>query len=99
MVPKMTGPLQTKVFPKGGSLMGLAHDSPRQTTGVDCTTTLAPYGDARDRVRELLDRVLESEGGRQPVQLESGCRGPRACRGDLHARESMKEFETWHSSS
>lgn len=35
--PEMTGPLQTKVFPKGGSLMGLAQDSPTQTTGQAST--------------------------------------------------------------
>ena len=36
----MTPPLNAKMFLKGGILMGLAYDSPRQTTDIDLTTTL-----------------------------------------------------------
>lgn len=54
----MAAPLQAKMFLKGGILMGLAYDSPRQTTDIDLTTALAPAGDVGDRVRELLDSMF-----------------------------------------
>ena len=43
------------MFLKGGILMGLAYDSPRQTTDIDLTTALAVEGGVGDEVRKLLD--------------------------------------------
>lgn len=36
------------MFLKGGILMGLVHDSPRQTTDIDLTTALAAEGGVGD---------------------------------------------------
>ena len=47
-----------EMFLKGGILMGLAYDSPRQTTDIDLTTALAPEGDVGDKVRKLLDPMF-----------------------------------------
>ena len=54
----MTAPLQANMFLKGGILMGLAYDSPRQTTDIDLTTALAPEGDVGNKVRKLLDSMF-----------------------------------------
>lgn len=51
----MTAGLKTRMFLKGGILMGLAYDSPRQTTDIDLTTALAVGGGVGDEVRKLLD--------------------------------------------
>ena len=50
-----TTPLNVKMFLKGGILMGLVYDSPRQTTDIDLTTALAAESGVGDAVRELLD--------------------------------------------
>ena len=50
-----TAPLKVEMFLKGGILMGLAYDSPRQTTDIDLTTALAVEGGVGDEVRKLLD--------------------------------------------
>ena len=50
-----TAPLKVKMFLKGGILMGLAYDSPRQTTDIDLTTALAVEGGVGDGVRKLLN--------------------------------------------
>ena len=54
----MTAPLQDVMFLKGGILMALAYDSPRQTTDIDLTTALASEGDVGDRIRHRLDRMF-----------------------------------------
>ena len=54
----MTAPLKAKMFLKSGILMGLAYDSPRQTTDIDLTTVLVPEGDVGDKVRMLLDAMF-----------------------------------------
>ena len=51
----MIPPLQAQLYLKGGTLMGLAYDSPRHTTDIDLTTTLAAGSDVADRVRSQLD--------------------------------------------
>ena len=38
--------------------MGLAYESPRQTTDIDLTTALAPDDDVGERVRNLLDSTF-----------------------------------------
>ena len=48
-------PLKGKMFLKGGILMGLAYDSPRQTIDIDLTTALEVEGNVGDEVRKLLD--------------------------------------------
>ena len=54
----MAAPLNAKMFLKGGILMGLAYDSPRQTTDIDLTTALAVKGDVGDTIRKLLDSMF-----------------------------------------
>ena len=54
----MTAPLNAKMFLKGGILMGLAYDSPRQTTDIDLTTTLEVEGAVGDKIRKLLDSAF-----------------------------------------
>lgn len=54
----LADPLNQKLFLKGGVLMGLAYDSPRQTTDVDLTTSLAPGKAAADEVRAMLDHAF-----------------------------------------
>lgn len=54
----MTAPLKKNMFLKGGILMGLAYDSPRQTSDIDLTTDAAPAGDSGDKVRKLLDSAF-----------------------------------------
>lgn len=50
--------LNAVMFLKGGILMGLAYDSPRQTADIDFTTTLAHVGDAGNMVRQQLDSMF-----------------------------------------
>lgn len=54
----MTAPLHENMFLKGGVLMVLAYDSPRQTADIDLTTTLEPEGDVGGRVKGLLDSMF-----------------------------------------
>ena len=51
-----------EMFLKGGILMGLAYESPRQTTDIDLTTALAPEEGVGDRVRKLLDSTFPRAG-------------------------------------
>ncbi|WP_321489083.1 nucleotidyl transferase AbiEii/AbiGii toxin family protein [uncultured Hyphomonas sp.] len=51
----LTAPLNQKLFLKGGILMGLAYDSPRQTTDVDLTTDLDPGEQAAEEVKAALN--------------------------------------------
>jgi predicted nucleotidyltransferase component of viral defense system len=57
--------LCTKLYLKGGVLMGLAYDSPRQTADIDLTATFDLVESTLDEVREVLDRTLS----RARVQL------------------------------
>ena len=54
----MTAPLNAKMFLKGGILMGLAYDSPRQTTDIDLTTELKVESAAGDKISKLLDSAF-----------------------------------------
>lgn len=49
-------PLNKKMFLKGGILMGLAYDSPRQTVDIDLTTSLQAKGDTGEWICEQLNR-------------------------------------------
>ena len=52
----ITVPLNTKMFLKGGLLMGLAYSSPRQTIDIDITTILETTNDSGEKIREKLDQ-------------------------------------------
>ena len=54
----MTAPLNEKMFLKGGILMGLAYDSPRQTTDIDLTTKLEVKSGVGDTIQKLLDSTF-----------------------------------------
>lgn len=54
----MASDLNIAMHLKGGILMGLAYDSPRQTTDIDLTAALAPDHGVAERVRKLLDSTL-----------------------------------------
>ena len=54
----MTAPLKVGMFLKGGILMGLVYDSPRQTADIDLTATLDPEANTGDKIRTLLDAML-----------------------------------------
>ena len=56
----LTDPLKNKLFLKGGILMGLAYDSPRQTTDVDLTTDLEPGKEAAEAVKASLNSAFPS---------------------------------------
>ena len=51
----MTPPLNAKLYLKGGVLMGLAYDSPRQTSDIDLTTSFDVAADIDITIRDLLD--------------------------------------------
>ena len=54
----MTSPLNVKMFLKGGILMGLAYDSPRQTSDIDLTTYLTAESDVDNEILRFLDSTL-----------------------------------------
>lgn len=54
----ITAPLKDKLFLKGGILMGLVYNSPRQTGDIDLTADLAVDKDIDDRIQSLLDSAF-----------------------------------------
>ena len=54
----ITTPLNAKMFLKGGILMGLAYDSPRQTTDIDMSTSFMVGSEIGDRIKTLLDSAF-----------------------------------------
>lgn len=54
----ITAPLKKKLFLKGGVLMGLAYDSPRQTSDIDLTADLVADKDVDVRIQSLLDSAF-----------------------------------------
>jgi len=54
----MTAPLNEKLYLKGGVLMGLAYDSPRQTSDIDLTSVLAATTGVDEQIRNLLDKAF-----------------------------------------
>ena len=54
----MTAPLKQAIFLKGGILMGLAYDSPRQTADIDLTATSDPEANTDEKIRDLLSPAL-----------------------------------------
>lgn len=49
---------ENAVFFKGGALMGIAYQSPRQTADLDFTTNLEPRENIDTAIRDALDRAL-----------------------------------------
>lgn len=54
----MTAPLNEKLYLKGGILMGLAYDSPRQTADIDLTADIAVSSEVDSKIRTLLDSAF-----------------------------------------
>ena len=54
----MTAPQGARMVLKGGILVGLVYDSPRQTTDIDLTADFAADSPARGRIRELLSSAF-----------------------------------------
>ncbi len=54
----MTAALNDKLYLKGGILMGLAYDSPRQTADIDLTAAFSVEPEIDDRIAELLNAAL-----------------------------------------
>jgi hypothetical protein len=50
--------LRDRVFLKGGVLMGIVYESPRQTADLDYTATLEPTPDIGERIRVAIDSKL-----------------------------------------
>ncbi|MDE0302396.1 MAG: nucleotidyl transferase AbiEii/AbiGii toxin family protein [Gammaproteobacteria bacterium] len=57
-------PLNHKMFLKGGILMGLAYDSPRQTVDIDLTTSLKAESNVGEWIREQLNEEMPSVADR-----------------------------------
>ena len=54
----MTADLKQKLFLKGGILMGLAYDSPRQTGDIDLTTAFEVGPDIDSKIEALMNAAL-----------------------------------------
>ncbi len=68
-------PLNKKMFLKGGILMGLAYDSPRQTVDIDLTTSLKAENYAGEWIRtQILEVFIEKCRSRdlEPTQTSLG---------------------------
>lgn len=60
----MTAALNEKLFLKGGILMGLAYDSPRQTADVDLTTLFKAGPEIDAQIAELMNAALPRAAAR-----------------------------------
>ncbi len=54
----IAAPLNDKLFLKGGVLMGLAYDSPRQTGDIDLTASISAHKGVDDRIQSLLESAF-----------------------------------------
>ncbi len=54
----MAAPLNQKLYLKGGVLMGLAYNSPRQTADIDLTADIPMSADLDKTIRQLLDSTF-----------------------------------------
>lgn len=59
-----TPPCCNKFFLKGGLLMGIAYESPRQTADIDYSTILEPSTDVAEEIRESLNQAFPSVAAR-----------------------------------
>lgn len=53
-----TNPYCNKFFLKGGALMGIAYNSPRQTGDIDYSTTLEPHHETCNQLKDDLNQAL-----------------------------------------
>lgn len=53
-----------RLYLKGGTLMGVVYNSPRQTADLDFTAAFNPGGDIEDRLRAALDPELQRAAAR-----------------------------------
>jgi predicted nucleotidyltransferase component of viral defense system len=79
----MTADLKEKLFLKGGVLMGLAYDSPRQTADIDLTAAFEVSPDIDDKIRGLLDGAFPRAAARLGyadliIKVHSIARQPKA---------------------
>ena len=71
----IAAPLDRRMLLKGGILMGLAYDSPRQTTDIDLTADLGADGEVAGRIHALIDGALPRASARPWITRTSwsGC--------------------------
>jgi predicted nucleotidyltransferase component of viral defense system len=79
----MTADLKEKLFLKGGVLMGLAYDSPRQTADIDLTAAFEVSPDIDEKIRGLLDGAFPRAAARLGyadliIKVHSIARQPKA---------------------
>lgn len=60
----MSSPYGEKLYLKGGTLMGIAYDSPRQTADIDFTAGLEPTAVVVEEIRSVLNRNLARAAAR-----------------------------------
>jgi hypothetical protein len=60
----MTAPLNEKLYLKGGILMGLAYNSPRQTADIDLTAAFQADADVGDKIEALLNAAFPRTAAR-----------------------------------
>lgn len=79
----MTADLKERMFLKGGVLMGLAYDSPRQTADIDLTAAFEVSPDIDEKIRGLLDGAFPRAAARLGyadliIKVHSIARQPKA---------------------
>jgi hypothetical protein len=79
----MTADLKERMFLKGGVLMGLAYDSPRQTADIDLTAAFEVSPDIDEKIMGLLDGVFPRAAERLGyadliIKVHSIARQPKA---------------------
>ena len=79
----MTAELKERMFLKGGVLMGLAYDSPRQTADIDLTAAFEVSPDIDEKIRGLLDGAFPRAAARLGyadliIKVHSIARQPKA---------------------
>jgi hypothetical protein len=79
----MTADLKQRLFLKGGILMGLAYDSPRQTADIDLTAAFEVSPDIDEKIRGLLDGAFPRAAARLGyadliIKVHSIARQPKA---------------------
>ena len=79
----LTPELDETMLLKGGVLMGLAYQSPRQTSDLDLTATMPPSEDVGERIRSLLDAAFPLAAARLGytdlvARVQSAKRRPRS---------------------
>ncbi len=55
----MVSPLKDQLFLKGGVLMGLVYNSPRQTSDIDLSASIPMSSDVDEDIKSLLDKTFQ----------------------------------------